>query len=193
MLSSKSMPPTPITSIWSAGLFRVLNWGTKTKGKRNNFKWIIQIRANTPRKIKDYTRFFCDKTCAAEMDCCSSELSCERPYSLPSLYWAQIISLHLEHPFLLFLLVNFSYFGPRLTFSLTTSNLKGTPTHLLWTSQDLKLWQFITNLYILTSFLNYSSLFILPPHVDLAFLWEGIESHICICHGQESMFSTDLL
>lgn len=24
MLSSKSMPPTPITSIWSAGLFRVL-------------------------------------------------------------------------------------------------------------------------------------------------------------------------
>lgn len=24
MLSSKSIPPTPITSIWSAGLFRVL-------------------------------------------------------------------------------------------------------------------------------------------------------------------------
>lgn len=29
MLSSKSMPPTPITSIWSAGLFRVLQGGTE--------------------------------------------------------------------------------------------------------------------------------------------------------------------
>lgn len=26
---------------------------------------------------------------------------------------------------------------------------------------------------------------ILPPRLDSAFLWEGIESHICNCHGQE--------
>lgn len=41
MLSSKSMPPTPITSIWSAGLFRVLHRGkkkTQKAGERNQSK-----------------------------------------------------------------------------------------------------------------------------------------------------------
>lgn len=174
MLSSKSMPPTPITSIWSAGLFRVLRGGTKTQRKRKNFKWTTWNKGNYSPKTQS----------PAGVD--AAPRRCPVKGQAHGHLHAGLKSFPCTwNTFLPPFPVNLAYDSPGLPFSLMTSRLEGTPCPLLWTSQDLTLRQFIIMHTFSHCFQIVPSVFILPPQLESTILWEGTMSHICISHDQE--------
>lgn len=162
MLSSKSMPPTPITSIWSAGLFRVLNWDIqKKKEKRgegeNNLKWIIQTRSSSPRKIQGPIL----GSSAQDVYSFDGRLVLRAVLWNATLLHFHAVASYMEgHLFLSLSLPPNSWMGPFEDFS----SLKSLDLSWLWTSPE-HTHQFLTHLHVLTP--CWSWLFCLSPEQTL--------------------------